>query len=194
MLPPAMMPPGAPPMMPPAGPAGPPLGAPPMAPGLPGGAGGHDFSMGILAGLGMREFSQLFGLSKNGKQSGQTAQPSAAALMQGNMGDMDRQMVLAEMLKRQQAAASPLPGAGLPSGAGMPPPGGFPPRPMMPPGAPPMGGPPPVDPRMAAALLAARQGAPAPAPAPAPQGGGPMATALLSQLMAKAMQARSGPI
>jgi hypothetical protein len=157
-------------------------------PGLPGlgGPGNDGFAVGMLAGLGLREFSQLFGLSKGNKQS--QAQPSAASLMQGNMGDMDRQMVLAEMMKRQQAAASPLPGAGLPPGVGMPPPGAIPPRPapMLPPGA----APGPIDPRMAM-MLAAQRGAPAPAPAPA---GGPVATALLSQLMAKAMQARSGLI
>lgn len=188
-LPGAMPPPmGAPGMAPPIAP----MGGPPMTPmGGPslGGPSNDSFSVGMLAGLGLREFSQLFGLSK-GNKSQSSAQPSAAAMMQGNMGDIDRQMVLAEMLKRQAAAAPPS-GPGLPMGAGTPPgmPGGVPPQPapMLPPGA----APGPMNPQMAM-MLAARSGGPPPAPPSTP--GGPVASALISQLLAKAMQARQGPI
>lgn len=177
-------------------------GGPPGLPGLsspPSPEGDQSFSVGMLAGLGLREFSQLFGLSKSGKSASQ--QPSASSMLQGNMGDIDRQMVLAEMLKRQ-APSGPPPGMGTPMGAGLPPglpaggplPSGLPGMPpgmagppMMPPGMPPgmpgMAGPPMLPPGMPG------PGVPPPQQA---QPGGPVASALLQQLLSKAMSARQG--
>lgn len=162
--------------------------------------GDQSFSVGMLAGLGLREFSQLFGLSKPGKKD--PAQASASSMLQGNMGDIDRQMVLAEMLKRQ-APAGPPPGMGPPMGAGLPPglpaggplpsglpgmPSGMPPPGIMPPGMPPPGMMPPgmppqgMSPGMPPGLPPAQGAAP----------GGPVASALLQQLLSKALTARQG--
>lgn len=160
-------------------------------------AGDQSFSVGMLAGLGLREFSQLFGLSKSGKQS--SPQSSASSMLQGNMGDIDRQMVLAEMLKRQ-APAGPPPGMGPPMGAGLPPgmpaggplPSGMPGMPGPPgmPGLPPgMAGPPMMPPGMPPQ---GPPGMPPGMPSPVAAPGGPVASALLQQLLSKAMTARQG--
>ena len=101
----------------------------------------------LLMGLSMagaaREISQLTGLSRR-RQGGVgkgPAQPSAAAMLGGNMGDLDRMIALQSMMGG--APAPPMGGqmpGGMPPGMPM---GGAPPMPGMPPGMPPGGGLPP---------------------------------------------------
>ena len=103
----------------------------------------------LLIGLSMagaaREISQLTGLSRR-RQGGAAggkgpAQPSAAAMLGGNMGDLDRMIALQSMMGG--APAPPMGGqmpGGMPPGMPM---GGAPPMPGMPPGMPPGGGLPP---------------------------------------------------
>mgnify|MGYP001607597465 CR=1 FL=1 len=101
----------------------------------------------LLMGLSMagaaREISQLTGLSRrrgsgSGGQGGSPAgaMPSAASLLSGNMGDLDRLVALQSMMGG--AGAPPMPGG--PPGAGGPP---SPMPPGMPPGMPGMPGMPP---------------------------------------------------
>lgn len=120
---------------------------------------------GVLMGSGLREISQLFGLSRKRSGSGATspdgAQPSGAQMSQGNIGDIDRLMLLAKM----QGQA---PGA-MPPGAPGQVPGMTPPGPM--PLAPSPLGAPPVPPGGPAAPLS-QPGAPLPLP---PGGGAPSA-------------------
>lgn len=79
-------------------------------------AGGSDpsqqaFASGILAGAGLREISQVLGLSKKrqARMGAGGAMPSSGQMLQGNLGDMDRILLLAKM---QQMMAGP---AGGPS-------------------------------------------------------------------------------
>ena len=104
----------------------------------------------LLMGLSMagaaREISQLTGLSRR-KQGGVgkgPAQPSAAAMLGGNMGDLDRMIALQSMLGGAPQPPmggqmpGPMPGGppgmppGMPGQGGMPmpgmPPGGLPPQ------------------------------------------------------------------
>ena len=94
----------------------------------------------LLIGLSMagaaREISQLTGLSRRKQGAGKgPAQPSAAAMLGGNMGDLDRMIALQSMLG---GAPQPPMGGPMPGGPpGMPPgmPGqGAPAMPGMPPG------------------------------------------------------------
>lgn len=125
------------------------------------------FASGMLAGAGLREISQTLGLSRKrgagAKDDG--SMPSSATMVQGNMGELDKIMLLAR-LKESMAGMSGMPGAmpadpmaalaappGMPPGgpAGpMPPAGPLPPGlpPAMPPGGPmPLpGGMPPLHP------------------------------------------------
>ena len=93
----------------------------------------------LLIGLSMagaaREISQLTGLSRRrqgGTGSKGPAQPSAAAMLGGNMGDLDRMIALQSMLG---GAPAPPMGGQMPGGAApMMPGGGAPPMPGLPPG------------------------------------------------------------
>lgn len=128
---------------------------------------------GMLMGAGLREISQVLGLSKSKKSSGMSpdgAQPSATQMSQGNMGDIDKILMLSKL------QGSGLPGPAGPmagTGPGAPMPGPMPQAP-----SPPMAGPP----GMAAPLP--QPGAPmppGPMPGGPPMGGGapnPMAAAL----------------
>ena len=149
------------PMMPPG------MGMPPGAPPPPPNADGNDqesFATGLLAGAGLRELSQVLGLSRK-RESKSGVQPPAGDMLAGQMGDLDKIMLLAKLQGLMPGGAMPgmpggaggapggMPGMGMPGappmGMGMPP--GMPMRPPMPgmPGAPmlPPGGMPPMLPR-----------------------------------------------
>jgi len=147
------------------------------------------FVAGLFTGAGMREISQQLGLSRKrqGLAKGQTtAQPTSSSMLQGQLGDLDKVMLLARLQQAMQgntSAAGPSGPPGLPPGLGPPrPPMGMLPPPM-PPG-PPGGGPPLPPPPMPG-------GPPMPMLPPMPPGGGgvpggPLQTQLLQQLLASA--------
>lgn len=177
------MPPGAGPMGPPPGPA--PMPAPPAA----GDMSGNDttFATGMLAGLGLRELSQVLGLSRRGQKQQQSGMglltgqaPGAPDMLGGQLGEIDKLIMLSKLM-----ASGGMPGAG-PAPAG---PGGMPGAPA--PGAPgPVPGPLPLSsPAPASALAAAQPPMPGPAPA-APQGppmaGGGVVPMILKQMMGNA--------
>ena len=146
------------------------------------------FATGILAGAGLREVSQVLSAAK--KRSQPTAQPSPATSAQGNLGEIDKILMLARM---QRALGQPPIGAGggpmqspLMQGPMAPPPslgvplqGGAPPLPMA--GLPLGGGVPPPNPILAA-LMASRGGPPGPQQV-APGGGSQLPLQLLQQLL-----------
>jgi hypothetical protein len=180
-MPPMPMPPGAPS---PAGPAPMPAAPPPA-----GGMSDNDttFATGMLAGLGLRELSQVLGLSRRGQKQQQAGMgmltgqaPGAPDMLAGNLGEIDKLIMLSKLM-----AQGGMPGAG-PAPAG---PGGMPGAPA--PGAPgPVPGPSPLSsPAPASALAAAQPPMPGPAPA-APQGppmaGGGVVPLLLKQMMGNA--------
>lgn len=120
---------------------------------------------GVLMGSGLRELSQVLGLSRKRSTSGGMSQhgeqPNAAALAQGQMGDIDKILMLAKLQGQQPDA--PQPGGPMPGGPpipGMIPGQGIPPPAPSPPMSPPPGG-------MAAPLP--QPGAPSPM---LPPGGG----------------------
>ena len=115
---------------------------------------GGDYSQeawasGLLAGAGLREISQNLGRAK--KRQGEQGQgpagamPTASTMLQGNMGDIDRVMLLSRLQSAMgkppmpglPQPGGPVPGAGPMPGPGIPPPGlGAPPMPggpMLPP-------------------------------------------------------------
>ena len=92
------------------------------------------FATGLLAGAGLREISQTLGLSRKRQQT-TGAQPSAASMLTGQMGDMDKILLLAKLQGFMGGGGMP---GGMPGGAmGAPMPGG----PMGGPMPGPMGGP-----------------------------------------------------
>jgi len=119
------------------------------------------FASGLLAGAGLREISQVLGLSKRrGQKPGMGGpMPSAATMLQGNMGDIDKILLLSRMQGMMGPGAGPMPGplggpAPMPGAAGpmgpmgplagpVPLPPALPPAPL--PGAP-VGAMPPVGP------------------------------------------------
>lgn len=133
---------------------GPPGGGSPM--GGPGGGGSDPsqqaFASGILAGAGLREISQVLGLSKKrqARMGAGGAMPSSGQMLAGNMGDMDRILLLAKMqgmMGDQAGGPSPVPA--MPANPAMG--GAAPVPPLLPPpvgpmaggplpGAPPLGG------------------------------------------------------
>lgn len=121
----------------------------------------------MLAGMGVRELSQHM---KPPTVPSQQA-PSAAEMAQGNLGDVDKLMLMQRLQQSQGGGGMPggMPGGGMPGmpGAGgmpgMPPPGGAPPM-----GGPPGGGPNPM--ALMAMLQAARGGAPGGMPGAPPPG------------------------
>ena len=144
---------------------GPPGGGPPM--GDPGGGGSDPsqqaFASGILAGAGLREMSQVLGLSKRrqARMGAGGAMPSSGQMLAGNMGDMDKILLLAKMqgLMGGPAGGGPMGGPSpIPAMPGQPPIGAVPPvPPVLPPipggpgglpmpGVPPMGGIGPIGP------------------------------------------------
>jgi hypothetical protein len=138
------------------------------------------FASGLLAGAGLREISQVLGLSRRRDGARSQAEPPAAQLLQGQMGDLDKLLLLARMGSLGAGAGAPPMG---PMGAMMPPPG-MPPMggpmgmPMMPgPPPPPMGMPPQIPP--AAAM-------PGLAPPGPPIPGGNLAQTLLQRLLGSA--------
>lgn len=150
----------------------------------PSGADGQaSFITGLLAGAGLREISQVLGLSRRREGAKASAMPSSATALAGNLGDLDKLMLLA---KAQQAmggmgGAPPLGGPGLPP-PGMPPmpPGAMPPPGLPPgraPGLPPMGagpmGPPPGMPMLPPAMMGG-PGMPMLPPGMGPGPGGPL--------------------
>lgn len=145
-------------MMGPGGPGGP-MG---LMGGAPQGAAQNDtFATGMLAGLGLREMSQLLGLSKKGKaqQPGGGMELPAADQLAGQLGDIDKLIILSRLMG--QSGAAPGAGAGpMPLGPAAPPPG-----------ASPLGGNPAL-----AALMASRGAAPGGPPMGGPMGSpmGPM--------------------
>lgn len=127
------------------------------------------FASGMLAGAGLREISQTLGLSRKrggaGSKPGGGAMPSAATMAQGNLGDLDKVMLLSRLqamaggggpmagppmdpmaaMPGAGAMPPPMPGAGPMGPAGPLPPVGMPPLPL-PVGALPIG-PPPMTPQ-----------------------------------------------
>ena len=180
--PPPGMPPG-PPAGPPAGGLPPGMGAPPM-PSPPTGAGDSDttFATGMLAGLGLRELSQVLGLSRKGQKSQQTGMapiagmvPGAADMLNGQLGDIDKLIMLSKLQAQQGPPAGP---AGMPGAAPGPPPPG------------PMPGPSPLNSPAPMSALAAAQPPMGPAPMAPPAGppiaGGGVVPMLLKQMMGQA--------
>ena len=112
------------------------------------------FASGILAGAGLRELSQVLGLSKKrqARMGASGAMPSSGQMLAGNMSDMDRILLLAKMQGMMGGApggpeavppmpANPMMGGVAPVPPLLPPPVG--PMAAGPlPGAPPMGAPP----------------------------------------------------
>lgn len=124
---------------------------------------------GVLMGSGLRELSQVLGLSKkkSGGMSPDGAQPSAANMAQGQIGEIDKILMLAKM--QGQAPGAPQPGGPMPGGPPMP---GMMPPGMMPPGAGPM--PPAPSPPIAPPTTPGGLAAPLPQPgAPLPPGMAP---------------------
>lgn len=106
------------------------------------------FASGMLAGAGLREISQSLGLSRKrggAGAKGSGAMPSAATMLQGNVGPIDQMMLLARLKETMgQGMGSPSADPMDPMAAPMP---GGPAGPLpMGPGAlpPPMGGPGPL--------------------------------------------------
>ena len=168
--------------------------------GPPDQGGGEDaFATGLLAGAGLREISQVLGLSRK-RQGSSGAQPSASTMLQGQMGDLDRVMLLARI---QSLMGGP---GGGPMGPGLP--GAAPPMPgamlgampgALPPGAGPLPFPsplarPPMPPMVPPGPLPMPGGLPLPTPAmPGPQGGamgGGLPIILLKQMLSGA----AGPV
>ncbi len=121
---------------------------------------------GVLMGSGLRELSQVLGLSKKkgGGMAPDGAQPNAATMAQGQLGDIDKILMLAKM----QGGA---PGGPQPGG----PPMAGPPMPGMP-GPMPLAPSPPIAPPSTPGGLAAPLPQPgAPSPMLPPGGGAPMA-------------------
>lgn len=168
---------------------GPPGGGSPM--GGPGGGTSDPsqqaFASGILAGAGLREISQVLGLSKKrqARMGAGGAMPSSGQMVQGNLGDMDRILLLAKM----QAMMGGAPGG----------PEAVPPMPANPA----MGGvaplppllPPPVGPMVGSSMLGAAPigglGPMAPGPVGPPMPGanpygGELPMALLQQMLGSA--------
>lgn len=95
------------------------------------------FATGMLAGAGLRELSQVLGLSKKRQQAktmgANGAMPAASTMLEGNLGDLDKIMLLARL--QQAAQGGPVPGpmmAGAPdplamAGPALPAPGIAPP-------------------------------------------------------------------
>src|SRR3972149_4641096 len=75
---------------------------------------------GVLMGSGLRELSQVLGLSrkKSGGMSPDGAQPNAQAMAQGQMGDIDKILMLAKL--QGQNPGAPQPGGPMPGGPPMP--------------------------------------------------------------------------
>jgi len=120
---------------------------------------------GVLMGSGLRELSQVLGLSRRKSSGGMSpdgAQPNAQAMATGQLGDIDKILMLAKL--QGQNPGAPQPGGPMPGGPTMP--GMMPPGPGLQPPAP---SPPiasPVPGGLAAPL-------PQPgAPLPMPPGGG----------------------
>lgn len=163
-----------------------------------GGDSEASFASGLLAGAGLREIRQVLGIGrKDGAKS--QAEPPAAQLLQGQMGDVDKLLLLARMGTAGQQANA-LPGPGMPPGM---PPMGPPPGPMGPPmGPPPMGAPPmgppgpgmppggPMGPPPMPMLPPPPGPMPPPPGGPAPVPGGALSQMLLDQLLASA----AGPV
>ena len=180
----------SPPGMPPGPPAGPlagglppGMGAPPM-PSPPAGAGDSDttFATGMLAGLGLRELSQVLGLSRKGQKSQQAGMapiagmmPGAADMLNGQLGDIDKLIMLSKLQAQQGPPAGP---AGMPGAAPGPPPPG------------PLPGPSPLNSPAPMSALAAAQPPAGPAPMAPPAGppiaGGGVVPMLLKQMMGQA--------
>ena len=79
------------------------------------------FATGMLAGLGLRELSQVMGLSRRRQQKPQQqAMPSAATMLEGNMGDVDRMLLMSKLQRFMPPGAAGMPGS---LGPGAPPPG-----------------------------------------------------------------------
>ena len=135
---------------------------------------------GMLMGAGLREISQVLGLSKSKKsglsQNGE--QPPAQVMAQGQMGDIDKMLMLSK-LQSLQGGGPPGPGGPVPMGPGGPLPGPMPPA-SSPPLAPPPGGMAAPLPQPGAPMPPGAAG-PGPMPPGPPMGGGaptPMAAAL----------------
>ena len=196
-----------PPGMPPGAPAGPPPGAPgpmagpgPMGPmaGMPPGmaappmpappAGGGDsdttFATGMLAGLGLRELSQVLGLSRKGQKNQQAGMapmagmmPGAADMLNGQLGDIDKLIMLSKLQAQQGPPAGP---AGMPGAASGPPPPG------------PMPGPSPLSSPAPMSALAAAGPPAGPAPMAAPPPGPPIAGGGVVPMLLKQMMGQAG--
>ncbi len=149
-----------------------------MIPGL--GLGGDPseaaFATGVLAGAGLREISQTLGLSKKRQQKpgmgAGGAQPSSAQMMEGNLGELDKIMLLAKL---QAAANGGGPMGPDPLAAAAPP---IPPPPMGLPGLPGPG-----LPGLPGPMGAPMGAPPIPAPAPGPAAGAPGGTLPLQMLI-----------
>lgn len=158
-----------------------------------GGDSEGSFAAGLLAGAGLREISQTLGLSRRREGAKSQAEPPAAQLLQGQMGDVDKLLLLARMGNAGQQANA-IPGPGMPPMG--PPPGMMPPGPPMGPPGMPMGGPPPMGAPMGPGgpmppmpMMPPPPGPP-PGPAPVPMPGGALSQMLLDQLLASA----AGPV
>lgn len=162
--------------------------------GLLNGSGGGDtseqsFASGLLAGAGLREISQVLGLSrKRQEKSAGGAMPGAGPMLQGNLGDIDKILLLSRL---QAAMGGGPPAPGLGPGPGMPGPLGPGPMapPMMPPGplgpmAGPLGPPSPLGPMGAPGMI--RPPLPGPVPIPAGAPGGNLPIMLLQQMLGSA--------
>lgn len=143
-------------------------------------AGGEDqnsFVTGMLAGLGMRELSQVLGLSRK-RQEKSTAMPSAGEMLSGNMGDLDRIMLLSK-LQAAQGGPGGMPGPAMPGAPGAPI-GGAPmasPMPLPPPPAGVMPGSPVMPPSPGPIAM------PPLAPSPSATPGGALPMALLMKML-----------
>ena len=170
--------------------------------GPPGQGGGEDaFATGLLAGAGLREISQVLGLSRK-RQGSSGAQPSASTMLQGKMGDLDRVMLLARIQSLMGGpGGGPMGPGAAPMGPGLP--GAPPSLPGMPGAMPPGAGPlpfpsplarPPMPPMVPPGPLPMPGGLPMPAPGmPGPQGGamgGGLPIILLKQMLSGA----AGPV
>ena len=144
------------------------------------------FASGMLAGAGLREISQVLGLSRKRQGNGATgggAMPSSATMLGGSMGDLDRMMLLAR-LKEAMGAGMGSPAAAAGPIASVPPMGSGMPRGLAPGLAGPVGaahplplGGPGLPPPMPAGLLP---------PTPMPTPGGALPMQLLMRLLSDA--------
>lgn len=115
----------------------------------PGGAGGPqgEFMKGLLAGLAVQQIRDMEKKEKSDQTKTEKGggEQSASLLMQGNLGPLERQLLLAQLQARMSAPQQPPlpvpPGAGA-GGPPVPGQGAAPGPPGLPPGAGP-GGPPP---------------------------------------------------